>query len=363
MDIYHIYPGTDGSAGLYLDEIYKVLEKEGYIQRAFVHHYYPFAYGDKVYYKHGSLNNRKYSERIRHILMLWDLLGGHIKVLRIARKEKPLLVNYSHAGKSFFFIVWFLRLIKIISDCTLVVTCHDVCPFNETKKEYRNRKRIFDLADRLIVHTEQSVKDLKSLFDINEEKTVCHRFPIMDLNNLGFKVRSDIKTCDFLFIGHLRKSKGICFLLDNWPEFHTINKEATLRVCGRLLSGVSFDQASLEKMNVDFHIGFVNDEEYANYIRAARYVVLPYEKGTNSGIISTVLSLGTNVITSDLPMFKENIIIDENNMFKVNDEKSFISVLDSAYKRGTIDTKEKLFLYREHFSREVLSVYEMLLRN
>ncbi len=361
MDIYHIYPGTDGSAGLYIDEIYKVLENEGYSQRAFVHYYYPFQYGEKIYYKHGSLNHSKYGDSIRHLMMLFDVLRGHFLVLRKAIREKPSVVNYSHAGKSFMFVVWFLRLIKKISHCTLVVTCHDVCPFSNDKKEFLNRKRIFETADRLLVHTEQSIKDLKNYFDIKKNKTVCHRFPIMDMTKLDINPQNNIKTCDFLFIGHLRKSKGIVFLLDIWPEFHSINNKATLRVCGRLLPGVEFDQKSLEKMNVEFHLGFICDNDYANYIRAARYVVLPYEMGTNSGIISTVISLGTNVITSDIPMFKENAFVHKNNMFEVGNPKSFLNVLDSAFKQEKIDTNGIMHLYRKQFSMEVMAAYKELL--
>jgi hypothetical protein len=46
--IYHIYWGTSGNSGLYLDEIYQILKKGGYNQKIYVNYYYPFGYGENL---------------------------------------------------------------------------------------------------------------------------------------------------------------------------------------------------------------------------------------------------------------------------------------------------------------------------
>ena len=52
--IYHIYWGTSGNSGLYLDEIYQILKKGGYNQKIYVNYYYPFGYGEKIFFNLNS---------------------------------------------------------------------------------------------------------------------------------------------------------------------------------------------------------------------------------------------------------------------------------------------------------------------
>ena len=49
--IYHIYWGTSGNSGLYLDEIYQILKKGGYNQKIYVNYCYPFGYGERIFFK------------------------------------------------------------------------------------------------------------------------------------------------------------------------------------------------------------------------------------------------------------------------------------------------------------------------
>lgn len=43
--LFHIYAGTQGSAGLYINEIIKALDLANIKQNAFVSYYYPFKNG------------------------------------------------------------------------------------------------------------------------------------------------------------------------------------------------------------------------------------------------------------------------------------------------------------------------------
>lgn len=58
--IYHIYWGTSGNSGLYLDEIYQILKKGGYNQKIYVNYYYPFGYGEKIFFKRGDVAMSRY---------------------------------------------------------------------------------------------------------------------------------------------------------------------------------------------------------------------------------------------------------------------------------------------------------------
>lgn len=359
--IYHIYWGTSGNSGLYLDEIYQVLKKEGISQKVFVNYYYPFDYGDKIFFKRGDIAMSKYKGKIRKFFQLQEVICGYVKILYVSRRDRPELINYSHVGQSYFFIPWFLKMLKKVSDAKLMITCHDVNPHSIGKGEMTNRYKIFHTADYLLVHTEKSIEELHDVFDIDKSKVYIHPFPLMDLSKLTKDCLNPYTPTDFLFIGHLRKDKGIEFLLESWPEFHRIFPKAKLRICGQCLPGIHFDQNLLEKCNVEFNLRYISDDEYYHYVKAAKYVVLPYLQGTNSGIISTVLSLGTDVITSDLPMFTQNPLVSKENTFAVANKDSFVKVLAEKYTAKTSLASEKLKAYRINFCNLVKVLYYYIL--
>lgn len=359
--IYHIYWGTSGNSGLYLDEIYQVLKKDGLSQRVFVNYYYPFDYGDKIFFKRGDVAMSKYKGVLRKLFQLQEILFGYVRILFASMKDKPELINYSHVGQSYFFIVWFLKVLKKVSGAKLMITCHDVNPHSDSSGEMVYRRKIFHTADSLLVHTERSIEELHDIFGIDKSKVYIHPFPIMDLSKLTEDAPNPYQPTDFLFIGHLRKDKGIEFLLESWPEFHKVCPEAKLRICGRYLQDIHFDQELLEECNVEFNLHYISDEDYYHYVKSARYVILPYLQGTNSGIISTVLSLGTDVITSDLPMFTQNPLVSKDNVFKNADSVSFIGVLLRNYRCSANNATGILKTYKTDFANEVSAIYRGLI--
>lgn len=360
--IYHIYWGTSGNAGLYLDEIYQVLAKEGYKQKVFVSFFYPFDYGEKIFFHRSDIAHSQYKSRGRKIVQAYEIIVSLLKILIASAKDKPNVVNYSLASGSWAFLVVFLKMLKKISKAKLIVTCHDVCPFghdiNSNDSEIRNRKKIIELADFLLVHNENSTNDLKQYFGVGNDRIVSHPFPVMDLSKL-YKPRVNEKKYDFLFIGGLRKEKGINFLLDSWPYVIQANPTASLCIAGLKDTCDDFDEESLSKQNVEFHLHYISDQDFVDYIESSRYVLLPYLRGTNSGIISTVLSLHAKVITSDIPMYKNNPMLSEKDMFEVGNRISFVSFVTKKLRE--YDENKSDFLlseYRSIFNKDVLNAYK-----
>lgn len=364
--IYHIYWGTAGNAGLYLDEIYKVLENAGYKQKAFVNYYYPFDYGEKVFYKFTELGHckvKRFRGPIRYLELLWALLRIWVRTII----DKPSIINYSLIG-SFDIVRYYLHFAQKVLGCKIVLTCHDVMPFASSnqsdKTEMVIRNRIISMVDYLLVHNEFSKKTLQEVFAVKEERIIMHPFPVMDLSKIVRNSEMNYLISDFLFIGHLRREKGVDILLNAWDIVHKKCPNAILRVAGNLPSIENIDLTEYKgRTDVEFILQFLTDEEYRGLIKSTRYVVLPYKNGTNSGVVSTVLSLNSEVIASDIPMFEQNPLLDKSMLFKSTDVMSLADAMIHAYTSSNErnDVRERVSRYREIFSKEVINVYNSIL--
>lgn len=363
--IYHIYWGTAGNAGLYLDEIYQVLNKVGYKQKVFVSYYYPFDYGEKVFFKRTEMEHCRYKGLVRKVLQAYEFVVALFKILLQVFKDKPNVINYSYVNRGNALLFYFLKCIERISHCKLVITCHDVIPIIEERKAYNKeitiKKRIFSLADYYLVHTEASKNELKSIFGVREEQVLMHLFPLMDLSKMDKGGEVVNTKYDFLFIGHMRPEKGIPLLVDAWNTFHKSNPEARLCIAGNpnyYKQYLAEREEWCAKNGIDLKLGFISDEDYIRIVKSSRCVVFPYTGGTNSGVISTVVSLGRDVITSDLGMFANNPFVPKENMFRTGSVESLIETLKD-YQLGKLvsDSLLRIEKYRLVFGEQVRSAY------
>ena len=214
-------------------------------------------------------------------------------------------------------------------------------------------------ADYLLVHNDNSKNDLIRYYGIDSCKIIEHPFPIMSLRHWAPGKRK--KTIDFLFVGHLRREKGVKILLEAWKMFHKEYPNAVLYIVGNNPKNSGIYPTDFENLNVVFVLNYVSDEEYANYISSAKCVVLPYLRGTNSGIPSSVYSLGTELIASDIPMFKNNPLINRDSLFECGNSDSLVEKMKSAYASNErISVAKKLVSYRIFFRNKICEVYSRL---
>lgn len=360
--LYHIYAGTQGSAGTYLNEIIEALKEIGIEQRAFVSYYYPFRNAKKCFFRITDLASGRKKTKLRLYVRYLELICALFYIFIYSLRYRPAFLNYS-LNSSYLPEYIFLILLKRFLKVRIILTCHDVIPFENAflkmSSEIKRRKSLLEKADYLLVHNDNSKNDLIRYYGIDSCKIIEHPFPIMSLRHWAPGKRK--KTIDFLFVGHLRREKGVKILLEAWKMFHKEYPNAVLYIVGNNPKNSGIYPTDFENLNVVFVLNYVSDEEYANYISSAKCVVLPYLRGTNSGIPSSVYSLGTELIASDIPMFKNNPLINRDSLFECGNSDSLVEKMKSAYASNErISVAKKLVSYRIFFRNKICEVYSRL---
>jgi len=377
-DITHLYFGTAGSAGLYTDRIYKALESE-FSQEALVNHYFPFPYGKKIFFKYTELtgpNKLKNFKYLRFIVRYIELLYGLLIALSLVSKNRTKVLNYNLISEHFAEYL-FLLVVKKVLRRKLMLTLHDVIPFESqhinVTPRHRIKQSIIDLADTILLHNKNSADDFKSSFTFDGPISL-HDFPIMDparMHGPSTREKTDHRRnggTKFLFVGHPRSEKGLDVLAKAWAVFAQSEAFSAAQHSLVVASNLSRNHAAMALLSgvpgVTVIAEFISDERYVELIAEADYVVLPYKRGTNSGIPGTVFALGTGLICSDIAMFRANSLIPSASFFTSEDPEALAQKMASAAASSADDYRpspEALVQYNKAFDADVRRLYEKIL--
>ena len=254
---------------------------------------------------------------------------------------------------------FFFKLIKL-SRLKLIIIVHDLIPLasNYPKLILSSQKSLLSLADEYIVHNSHSQEGLKSF----NKKINLVRFPLMEIDNINYSNSNKKNKINFLFLGHLRKEKGIEILINVWKKFSKKYDNIELTIAGSIAPGLEYDFSGLKKFNSIFE--YINDDKYFELIKTCDYGILPYTGGTNSGVFSTIVALNKPVITSDISLFKDSDFSVKELMFKSGDENNFLEILErlminprktNKYFKEQIEKKIKKI--RNFFAEELNNVF------
>lgn len=241
----------------------------------------------------------------------------------------------------------------------IVVTAHDVECFSGHKDAGKAR-RLLSEADIVIAHNEVSKCELLSKISlpISKIRVVPMGNFLDSITNLPEKnisrktngLSHDDKV--ILFFGQIKKVKGLDILLRSLPEVIKHHPNLKLVIAGKVWKDdFSIYEKIIQENNIEAnvisHIGYIPDEDVANYYRAADLVVLPYRKIYQSAVLIMAMSYKVPVLTSNIAGMTE-IIADGKNgyIFESEDEKSLSSRLIDIF----LNTKQLKYIGNEGFN-------------
>jgi glycosyltransferase involved in cell wall biosynthesis len=380
--LFQIHPSFSGASGYYVREIVLALEPL-FQQKCFVNFYFPWG-SDSLFNKIFYRQTEKVPEtnfgnrwgKLRRIIRVIELVMGYVIVLWHAWRMKPSVVNYSLVD-SFPITRFFLWILKYVvgKQCTLIITAHDVIPFEMSvlgkpfgvEAQVQQRIRILSLADIVATHDASSMDQLKAL--VGEDKRVLqYSHPVFPahqrlksseyiaMRSMLERFRKKSKRV-FLYVGHIRKEKGLDTLLDAWRLTHK-DIAGHLFVAGGPIAGVD---VHVDRYNGIESLSFIlrplSDDELYAMVDEADFVVLPYKRTTNSGVLHLVAARRALPVVSRLEPLLSSGLCFMDLAFNPGDAKSLAETLmrcaemtDEALQEyqkaleGMVQQKRRVFL-------------------
>lgn len=182
-----------------------------------------------------------------------------------------------------------LRWLRRVAAPT-VFTAHHALP-REAGVDTELRKRLYELVDRIVVHSRRAVDEVAAL-GVAREKIVHIPHPVFEGPELEPPSGRTL-----LFFGLLRDYKGLDVLLralDDLPDVRLV------------VAGDPVDPPPRDE-RVEWRLGFLPDEEIEQLLREAAAVVLPYRRTDASGVLATALGRGRPAVVSDVGALGETV--------------------------------------------------------
>lgn len=264
----------------------------------------------------------------------------------------------------------------------VVLTVHEILPHKPFLGGQIDKKMInkmYDKADKLLVHTYSLKKDIVELFYQPSEKieNIPHPYfnlpkSSIDVNTLKikYKVPKDKKV--ILFFGTIRENKGLDILLD---AMKYLKNEYFLLITGER-GGVSEkptkyykDLITKNDLNsvVNWVEKYITNEEAAEVFKVVDAVILPYKKSfhAQSGVLNLAINYKKPCVVSDVGGIGETV---KRYELGVVVEPENVEALKKGIERLYKEKKEFNFeKYKrenswEKYCEKLIAVYENLLR-
>lgn len=223
----------------------------------------------------------------------------------------------------FFSFLTFVIILKIFRK-RIVITLHNVQPheiISQTLIKTGFRLSL-KMADAIIVHNHFSKKAICRLYKICG-KAAQKVIVIPHGNFIGFyenkvsksKAREILKIDKdkfvLLYLGRIRKYKGIELLLEAFKKAITVENNIFLMICGNpdeisLVKKLNTVKNEI-KYNIFIHPKYIPEGDLQIYMNAADVGILPYTQVTTSGSVLLFSSFRKPVIVPNISVIKEAI--------------------------------------------------------
>lgn len=242
---------------------------------------------------------------------------------------------------------WFyLRKIKRMKK-KLVMTIHDILPFEQKFYDYFFHKKIYEMADEIIVQAPDNVTRFHELFpDCKVPVHMIAHGNFLQYANIQprgeARKRLGISKDKFvyLFFGQIKKIKGVDYLLKAYAkllkQYPELKKEVELVIAGSVWKmDFSVCERIIQEENltegVRLDIRYIPDDEVGVYYSAADVCVLPYLEVYQSGVLQLTYAYHKTPIVTRIPVFQDIVTEDRGVLCEPKDVDDLARALRDVY--------------------------------
>lgn len=242
---------------------------------------------------------------------------GFFKLLSYLKSQWHLYRKLSHRGSVIHFQWLKMPILDLVfirflrgKKYHVILTVHNILPHNSGNKFRRVFQKIYREIDSIIVHTTNTKLELIEEFGLNPNKihVIPHGIFKIDEVDSGemLKIKSNLIKYNnlqnkiiFGLLGRIGSYKGIELVADTWEFLQNQNiKHLHLLIAGE---GESASLEKLKKMkNTTILHRALDDNEFNACLQLSDYILLPYFKISQSGVLLTALSERKRVIVSNV---------------------------------------------------------------
>ena len=262
---------------------------------------------------------------IGKIQKLWNYCNSYRFIVKKSIEEKFDVVHVQWFQFSPVDYYYLKKLKK--HNIKLVVSVHDILPFNEKKYDMPYHKKIYGLCDNIIVQAKTNIDRFDKLFPEYKEKVAFiphgHFLDFADIYDKQvarshLNLPSD-KTI-MLFFGQIKKVKGVGILLEAFGKLKEMRNDLFLVIAGSVWKDdFAPYQEIIEKYNLTekqlkTDIRFIPDEEIGYYYSACDFAVMPYLDVYQSGVIHLVYAYSKPAVATAIAPFMEIVADDPDSL-------------------------------------------------
>lgn len=197
------------------------------------------------------------------------------------------------------------------SGARLVYTAHDIRPrYGTLRRVLLSTRRLYRLADHLIVHTRAAQQQLSRLSGVpSTHISVVPQGNAIDRSDSGVPQIAARRWLGVpsaapvaLFFGIVKRYKGLDTLLLAMRDVLRVLPNARLIIAGRPDGSFAPYQQLIDELGIGTQVisrlSYIEQTDVGRYFAAADVVVLPYRESDNSAVLVQAYSLGRPVIVS-----------------------------------------------------------------
>lgn len=269
------------------------------------------------------------------IYKVYALLRNVLKFRKFVRQHKNDIFIYLTYGNCID--IPFIKIVSKVPDHLIDIheaIAQDVDSNRNLKRQFKSL--YMSCVKRVISHSSRTDDFLKEYefegkkFEVPHFKYVFQKDYDKTLIPSEMLDAPDISRVNLLFFGNINESKGIDVLLESVNILPLdIADKVNIIIAGKDFDGLIDKVKINEDRRVKIFKRHISDGELIFLYQSADYILLPYRKTSQSGILEMAFYFKKPIIASDIPYFRKTLsLFPSFGLIAGNSPKSFANVIE-----------------------------------